>query len=306
MKDYKIGFILVTHGQTQQIHKLVMRLNQMFESPPIVCHHDFFKSPIDTKIYPDNVNFVKPHVKTGWGKFSVVEATLKALELLYKDSISPDWFVLLSGSDYPIKPASKILEDLSATPYDVHINYKELSYGQFKKHERLKDSWQRVHFKRYFSKRVYVYYPDVRKGFKKRKIRLVHPVITWLFTPFSRNFPCYSGEHWFCANRKAAKYLLEFHSREQKLANYFRKIDYDTVSPDEAYYHTIFCNATHLKVSDNNLRYVDWSVTARHPKTLTFEDFPKLQKSQAHFARKFDLESHSELLDVIDKLVTIK
>ena len=39
-----------------------------------------------------------PHVKTGWGKFSLVAAALRALELLYQ-SAAPDWFALLSAAD---------------------------------------------------------------------------------------------------------------------------------------------------------------------------------------------------------------
>ena len=38
-----------------------------------------------------------------------------ALRLLYQTDQPPDWFALLSGADYPIKPAEKILEDLQAT-----------------------------------------------------------------------------------------------------------------------------------------------------------------------------------------------
>lgn len=301
----KIGFILLTHNKPNQILRLTKTLNDMFDFPSIVCHHDFSKCALDVRNFTDNVSFVEPHFVTGWSKYAVVEAMMKSLEMLYGESMGPDWFILLSGSDYPIKPADVILEDLQSTPYNVHIHSKKLTYGIFKEYERIKDSWQRVHFKRYCSIRIPVPYINKKMKLNFRKLRITHPLITSLFLPFSKKYPCYSGEHWFCADRKAAHYLLNHHKENPALAKYFRSIDINTVCPEEAYYHTIFCNAPTLKVSSNNcFRYIDWSVNnGPHPKTLTLEDLPEIEKSSAHFARKLDLNKDPELFSRLDQMV---
>jgi hypothetical protein len=73
--------------------------------------------------------------------------------------------------------------------------------------------------------------------------------------------------------------------------------------PDESYYQTIFCNAPHLKVSNNNWRYTDWSIESAHPKTLLSEDLPKICVSSAHFARKFDMDEDDRILEELDAIV---
>jgi hypothetical protein len=112
--DSTIGIVLITHQKPDQIIRLVTRLNSMFGEPAIVCHHDFSKCALPLSAFPGNVSFVRPHLPTRWGDFSLVEATVRALQQMYLAPAAPDWVVLLSGADYPIKPAAKILHDLSA------------------------------------------------------------------------------------------------------------------------------------------------------------------------------------------------
>ena len=54
-----------------------------------------------------------------------MSAALRALDLLY-ESAAPDWFFLLSGVDYPIMPAVKVLSELSSAGVDVLIDYREV------------------------------------------------------------------------------------------------------------------------------------------------------------------------------------
>ena len=80
----KIGFVLLTHTGSGQADRLVMRLNAMFNLPPIVWHHDFSKSERDTGHLPQNVVFVRPHLRTEWAQFSVVEGAIRALRQMYR------------------------------------------------------------------------------------------------------------------------------------------------------------------------------------------------------------------------------
>lgn len=292
-----VGFILLTHNKPYQIIRLVSTLNRMFDCPPIVCHHDFSKSELHTNSLAGNVSFVHPHLQTGWGNFSVVEAMLLALQMMYKAPTSPDWFILLSAADYPVKPAKQILYDLASSPYDVHICHEQINYNDYK------SDWQRLCYERYCVVKFWVPFLNRKLHLTKRQINLRHPVLTAPFLPFSKNLRCFAGEHWFCANRKAAKYLIEFHSTRPALASYYRRLDSYRMSPDESYYQTIFCNAPHLKVSNNNWRYIDWSIDGPHPKTLRSEDLPNIYASSAHFARKFDMDEDDGILEELDGIV---
>ncbi|KAM3116121.1 beta-1,6-N-acetylglucosaminyltransferase [Phormidesmis sp. 146-33] len=292
-----IGFILLTHNKPHQIVRLVNTLNRMFDQPTIVCHHDFSKSDLPTDQLTGNVSLVNPHLQTGWGKFSVLEAALQALSSMYEASTPPDWFVLLSGADYPIKPAKQILSDLASSSYDVYIRHTEIKYNDYD------TPWQKLCYERYCSIQFRTLSLNRELHLTKRKIALKHPFITDPFLPFSKNFRCFAGEHWFCANRKAAEYLIEFHRAKPALASHYRRLDSYTIAPEESYYHSIFCNAPHLNVSQNHWRYIDWSTKACHPKTLLFEDLPKIQASSAHFARKFDVDTDAKILNELDAVV---
>lgn len=285
-----VGFVLLTHNKPHQTIRLIGTLNRMFDEPPIVCHHDFSKSEFPKDTLPKNVSLVLPYLETGWAKFSVVEAMLQALQLMYKDKLSPDWFILLSGSDYPIKPAKQILHDLEESSYDAHISHRLISYKNYP------TKWEEECYKRYFSIKIPL-------PLSRRHINITHPSLAGRFVPFSEDFRCYAGEHWFCANRKAAEYLIEFHNTKPALASYYRKLDRYHISPDESYYQTIFCNAPHLKVYNNHWRYIDWSAKKFHPKTLMLEDLLKLQASSAHFARKFDIDVDGRILDELDAII---
>lgn len=291
-----VGFIILTHNKPHQTIRLINTLNRMFDFPPIVCHHDFSKSDFSVDALTKNILLVHPHLQTAWGKFSVVDAMLSALKLMYKTSM-PDWFILLSGADYPIKSARQILYDLGSSPYDVHIHHEQIKYNDYE------GAWQELCFERYC---VIKY----RMPVLSRKLRLINivltiknPYVTAPFLPFSTDLRCFAGAQWFCANRKAAEYLTEFHSTRPALASHYRRLDPYSIAPDESYCQTIFGNAPHLKVSHNNWRYVDWSIGGSHPKTLLFDDLPKINASPAHFARKFDIDVDIRVLNELDVMV---
>ncbi len=289
-----IGFVLVTYKNPQQISRLVAKLNEMFDHPPIACHHDFFKSELRTDALGENFTLVRPHLLTGWGVFAVVEAMLQALELLYRRPDSPDWFIFLSEADYPIKPAPKILEDLASSPYDAHMHHEKIIYNNYER------DWQRLCFTRYCTVKYGLPFLNRRLQPTRRTLSIGHPLFTSAALPFSKDFHCFAGAHWFCANRKAAEHLIEFHKSEPALAKHYRRMDRFTVVPEESYYHTVLCNAPDLTISRNNWRYVDWSEGRSRPKILSLEDMPQIEESTAHFARKFDIDRDAEILSELD------
>jgi hypothetical protein len=282
--NVKIGFVVMTHSKPHQLERLSARLNAMFDHPPIVCHHNFSLCPMQTGRFSKNVSFVRPHVRTAWGAFSCVEAFMRAIEQLYAAPDNPDWFVLLSGFDYPIKPAAQIIRDLSAGDYDAHIEHEPVRPGE------LKTAWQKESFGRYCCL-------GFRVPLTQKRIRVKHPLLTRWWVPFSNRLHCYAGSDWICANRRAARSLVEMHKTELKLARHYRRLSI----PTESYYHTILANTPGLKLNNNNWRYIDWSLGGPHPKTLNSEDLPKLLASTAHFARKLDLDQNPALYDQLDK-----
>ncbi|BAZ48454.1 hypothetical protein NIES4103_10620 [Nostoc sp. NIES-4103] len=293
-----IGFVLLTHNKPRQTYRLVNKLNSLFKYPPIVCHHDFSKCDLSVDSLPKNVLLVRPHVQTEWGKFSLIEATVKALRLLYEVPDAPDWFVLLSGADYPIKSAKQILDDLASNPYDAFIQYEPITYETYKQDLKPSMLWLKNSYQRYCTKSFAFNYSKKYYAQLNLEIRLEHPLLAKPFLPFSQKIACFSGSQWFCANRKAAEYIIDFHSKKNPITSHYSKLMY----ADESYFQTILANASHLKLKNDRLRYIDWSTGGPHPKILLMEDLPNLLASSAHFARKFDIDIDSNILDELDRI----
>jgi hypothetical protein len=295
-----IGFILLTHTKPLQIYRLINKLNTMFNYPVIVCHHDFSKCDLSVDTLSKNILLVHPHIQTEWGGFSLVEATVQALRLMYEVPDAPDWFVLLSGGDYPIKNAKQILDDLASNPYDAYIQHEPITYQTYKYDLKPNMLWLKNSYQRYCTKSFYFNYSKKYLTQLNIEIRLEHPLLTKSFLPFSKKLACFSGSQWFCANRKAAEYIIDFHTQKNALTLYYSNLKYT----DESYFQTILANASHLRLQNDRRRYIDWSDGGCHPKTLLMEDLPNLLASSAHFARKFDIDTDSNILDELDRITS--
>lgn len=294
---FRLGFVLLTHAETPQLRRLVSTLDRMFDAPPIVCHHDFSKCELPVHGFGPNLSFVRPHEVTGWGRFSIVEATLRGIEALYARPDAPDWFVLLSAADYPVRPAGEIIAELAASPFDAYIEHREIGY------ENRDDPADRLYFRRYCTFRYHLSAPFGGAP-STRFLTLRHPWLTWYFTPFSADFRCFMGGQWFSANGRAAEHLLRFHRERHALADHYRRQErYRLICPDESYVQTILGNAEQLQVKNDALRCIDWSAGELHPRTFTVADLPLITASGAHFARKFDMAADAAVFDRLDEIV---
>jgi len=288
-----VGFVVLSNRNPHQVTRLLNRLGSMFENPPVACHHDFGQSDLDTRQFPPSVRFVQDHIATRRADFSLVAATLAALRLLYDGGDGPDWFVVLSGADYPIKPASRILEDLNASPCDALIHHEPIHAAGWQR------PWQRECADRYLRFQTTVPHITRRGRLTKRRI---HLPFAWCrpFVPFSNAFLCYAGSQWFSARRKCAQYILKAHSMQARLLRHYSRCHV----PDESYFQSMLANESAFELSQDCKRYIDWTGGGNSPKLLGMEDLPSLLASSAHFARKFDVNHDSRVLDVLDDVVT--
>lgn len=262
----RIGFALLTHDRPERVIRLARTLRRAFPESAIACHHDTSQSNLDPAALPGAALVAAP-CATAWGHSSVVEGALEALRLLRATVPAPDWYYLLSGSDFPIKPARQIFRELAAADCDVFIDHTPILKGP------PPDRFVEVRQFRYFS--------DEEPS-------------------FPGDYVCYAGEHWFTANRTAIDWLLGHEQHVPGLwAHYKAQEATRHVSPDESFYQTVFCNAPHLAVRNDSLRYVDWTSGEAHPKTLTLRDLPRVMRSRAHFARKVDMPHSKRLLAAV-------
>jgi hypothetical protein len=193
----QVGFVILSHNEPEMLLRLVQRLQALFDNPPIACHHDIHQVSLNTSAFP-SVRFVAQPLRTRWGHISVVNAFRLALRLLYEGN-PPDWFVLLSGSDYPIKSRETIDAELCSSPYDAYLDHRPIEFSI------LPENRCDGEFDKGFSRPFYVYiaydryldlrirYPRVERTFRFRlAISDCHPLLVPK-NPFTKNFHCFRG-----------------------------------------------------------------------------------------------------------------
>jgi hypothetical protein len=300
----QVGFVILSHNQPQQLLRLVHCLERIYDKPPIVVHHDFSQSQIRLEDFPSDIKFVSPHVKTRWGRFSVVTAALRALELLYAIA-EPKWFFLLSGADYPIMPARTVLDRLAANEVDALLDYRAVpdigtasklslpdnpSLRCFASPSNSAKAWHR-----YVG--LNIWFPIIRTGPRVGRYTLYLSRRAWI-SPFGPTFKCFYGDHWFAGNSKVASILLNPTDKHLRLRRHLRLRD----SPEECYYATVLANTDGLRISTSTGRFAMWTDGDAHPKLLGSSDVKAITQSKAYFARKFAPDSG--VLDEIDRLLS--
>ena len=241
-----LGFVIIANSEPDQLLRLTKRLGSMFPDGKISIAFDFGQTQLDERRFPDFVSFVRPHQGTKWGHISVIHAGMRALQWLYEKH-DPDWFVMLSGADYPVTDADKILKDLRTGGYDVYLDAQEitppagmpLSLGNREADYNFNEpGWSVLAYDRYVAKLLHYPWLSRRMRLKWGKLFIRQPSLIWPFHPFTASFRCFGGEAWFTANRHTARVLLDEYEHGDRLIKHFSKC----IIPEEAYYHTVICN----------------------------------------------------------------
>jgi hypothetical protein len=120
-KCLKVGYLLQTHKNQEQIARLVRIIKKSSPSSEVLVSHDFTNCNLDGSVLQ---NLSGVHVipgEGGRGYFSIVQGYLDAVEWLLNRQIEFDWLINISGQDYPIKPLAKIENFLAQTNYDMMV-----------------------------------------------------------------------------------------------------------------------------------------------------------------------------------------
>jgi len=217
--------------------------------------------------------------KTGRVGFRMVEATLDAMN--YCRNLDYDYFLLLSGQCYPIKPLRVIKQELEKKNV-AFIEYFKLPSTVHWVHEQ--GGLDRI---KYYT--IYL-------GKQELPIRIPR---------LNRNLPYhlepYGGSYWSCLPKRFVDYVLDYVSNHPKIVNFYKYCH----MPGEMFFQTIIMNsALKCDVVNDDRRYIPWPSSPAepggHPAILRKEDFNQIMRSGKLFARKFDATIDNDILDLID------
>ena len=151
--------------------------------------------------------------------------------------------------------------------------------------------------------KIYLYeFPSYIKQKKvlTESIELIFSKIYCKKKKFISGFEPYGGWAWWTLTYDCAKYMLKTYRQNPELKKFFKY----SWTPDEMIYQTILMNS-HFKtnVINDDLREIEFPegrADGSHPLVYSVNDFQKLKNSKQYFARKFDMQKDSRILDLID------
>lgn len=279
----KIAHLILAHKSPEQIEILIKALDH--PNFTFFIHLDKKKDITPFKYLEDykNVFFIKNRVKFYRADFSGIQATLNGFEEINK--IGFDYINLISGQDLPIKSPDYI--------YNYLVDRKGT---EFVSCENVATQWTES------IPRIYNYHLQHWQFRGKYRIAML---LTKLLPArkFPLNYEVVGRSQWLTITREAVSYILDFVKREPSVPNYFKYC----WGADEYIFATILFNNSKFKNNIvDNLVYVDWEgSTNSHPKTLSVEDFVKIERSNMLFARKFDIDYDSKIISMIQDLIKV-
>jgi len=291
----RIAYVVMAHKNPQVLKRTIATLSS--ENCAFFIHIDL-KSNINdfSSISGANVFFSDERMPVYWGEFSQVEAMLLLLQQAIERPDNYDYFVLLSGSDYPLRSGRYTETFLEENRGSDFMDLVKMP-APGKPISRIKT----LRFQSDKPVRRFAVRALAKLGLAQRNYR-----------KYLGNLEPYSGGTW-ALTRDACHYLLTFIECNPHVTKYFQ----DTFAPDEAFFHTILGNSKFASRIRRGLFYTDWSARGAHPTMINdrhvafFESQEKIFLNDMYgsgevlFARKFS-DNRLDLLTRIDKMIARK
>jgi|SRR5208283_2948356 len=294
----KVAYLIVTHTNPGLLRKMIMTLCS--EGCAFFIHVDKKARISDfSAIEGENIFFTHSRVSVYWGEFSVIRAVIVLMLAALASREQYDYFVLLSGSDYPLRSGLYVQEFLRANQGRQFMSLVKIpSEAAGKPLSRLDRIWiqsdQPI--------RRFVFRAIAKLGLARRDHR-----------KHLRSLEPYGGDMWWALTNDACRYILEFMERNPYVENYFLH----TPAPDELFFQTILGNSPFAPHVQRNFHFADWSAGTSHPAMITAKHVEKFESQEqvlvndvygsgeALFARKFS-DDAPELLTRIDTMIRRK
>lgn len=297
-----IAYIISAYKYPEQLIRLVSRLNS--GSAHFFIHVDkktpravYAQAIGGLKAYP-NVCFLPRH-RCYWGGFGHVRATLKGIDEIARRGLSPDYVVLLTGQDYPVKTNRRIETFLEQSGGRSYMEYLPLPCEAWPGSRGRMEHWHIRVYGRHLTIRPVHHGVSSLRRLRNWPSWLVHRVL-----PSERRLPNglkpFGGSSYWCLSGECVDYIRGYAKAHPEYVRYFKYVDV----PDEHFFHTLLLNSPFGdSIVNDDLRYADWSAHGPNPSILRSDNFDALAQTGDLFARKFDATVDHEILDIIDERI---
>ena len=287
-----VVYIVISHRNPEQVLRLVRVLREG-PSARVLVRHDQRGERLDHKeVEAAGGDPLQDRIKTEWGGWSQLKLILGCL----REAVTrhdPDWVLILSGQDYPLRPLADIEAELEASPADARL-------GAVRPVEARRPPAGDDEF---FLRCRYRHYARPR-AFPSSLPRSLRPLA------YARDLPplvgvrriepapltLFASADWLTLGRAGIRAVLTA-SEDRRLMRHFRRV----AVPSESFFASVLLADPSLIVEHDNRRFSSFASGSPHPDTLTSADFDRLLASGADFARKFDATRDPHVLDLLDE-----
>lgn len=284
---YRQAYLIIAHRYDETFKTLLRMLDR--EENDIYVHMDIknkqFNEDSCRKLVEKSGIFFTKRTSVTWGGYSQINTELILLETATKHG-KYNYYHLLSGQDLPIKPGEDIM--------NFFVKNQGQEFVAFDKEKF--DCHSRVQY----------YYPLQEIVGRNRKSIIGR--ISALMIRFQKCIRlkrnkeiCFQkGANWFSITDDLARYVVN-------RKGWIKGVFYHSICCDEVFLQTVVINspfrdriyqyATAQNTEEAAMRLVDWKRGG--PYVFRDEDYQELIDSKMLFARKFDCEQDSDIVNRI-------
>jgi hypothetical protein len=291
----KVAYLVFAYKNPQLLKRAIGKLSS--KDCTFFIHIDQKSSMSEfSRIVGENVVFSEKRIPVYWAEFSGVQAILMLLRQAVEWAPDYDYFVLLSGSDYPLRSSKYI-----------HAFLEENRGAEFMNIVKVPNEAAGKPISRINTLRLPSNKPVGRMALRAlAKLGLAQRD----YRKYLGSLEPYAGNTWWALTRDACQYILGFVERNQHVEKYFQTV----FAPEEVFFHTILGNSEFGLRSRRNLVYEDWSARGAHPAMINDQHLALFETQQnvflndvygsgeLLFARKFS-DDNLSLLQRVDDMI---
>lgn len=275
------AILITAYRDMPQLQRLLDYFDDDFE---LFVHLD--------KKCPEDYRFLenRPHTnlyrryKIAWGDVNHLYAIL----LLMKEAwacTDLEYFHLITGSDYPIRPLADLKAFCTEHRHDNYIEYFPLPHDDWGVEGGLN--------------RIQYYW--LLPSYRVKHGRCIEKSIKWQrrlgiwrgFKYFDGRL--YGGGTYWSLSREAVGAALDYIDAH---SGYLRRFRHTSIA-EEICLPTLLANSGIPLINDYK-RYIDWGADGANPQMLTEKDYEKIVASDALFARKMQSGTSGKLIEMLN------
>jgi len=278
-KQPKIAYFILVHRFPKQFKRL---FKAIYDPENYYLIHVDLKA--EKHVMQDIQEFLKNYSNTFimksenvvWGGYSMVQSELSGMKYLLSKNIKWDFFINLSGQDFPLKSQRFIRDFLKK---NRNKNFIEVANQAIERPDTMN--------------RLENYFQETSNGFTGKTYKRA----------LMKDVTFYIGGQWMILSRSCCEFICSS-SEVRKFEDFYR----NTLIADESFFQTVLMNTSfNEKIVNDDKRAIIWvpdgDIKLR-PKTLLETDLGFLLEGKNLFARKFDEEIDALVLGILESTLS--